>query len=190
LVTISLRAGSGGASGLLRPAEGDTPKPVMPPNFNGLQQIAMIVRHRASAVGGQNFRAKVFRQRHPVPPTRAHALSRGRLPTANTLTQNVPGKPVVSSSSTLAHVRAVVLLDRPGRREAAGGVMLCATRFALVAAAGTLIGFVATPFYQSAALICRVGTPSSSTYQGLMIIRRAGLSWWWNLRCSRASTAC
>ena len=66
---------------------GGAPKPATPPNFNGPKQIAMVVRQFASAIGCQKFRAEVFRQRHPVPPTCTHAASWSRRSAANALTR-------------------------------------------------------------------------------------------------------
>ena len=54
---------------------GNAPHTEVPPNFDRLENVAMIIRKLVPAVGFQKFRSEVFRQHHPMRPTRAHALS-------------------------------------------------------------------------------------------------------------------
>ena len=57
-----------------QPSSGaNTPNALVPPNFNGPEQIAMVVR--GARLGHRNvssFRSKVFRQHHPMRPAGAH----------------------------------------------------------------------------------------------------------------------
>jgi hypothetical protein len=67
--------------------DGNAPHSEAPPNFDGLEYVAMVIRELISAVGFQKLRAKILRQRHPVRPTCAHAQSWSRCSAARALSQ-------------------------------------------------------------------------------------------------------
>ena len=56
--------------------DGDAPDAALPPNFDGPEQIATVIFQFTSAIGLQEVRTKVFRQRHPW-PQHAHMLCVG-----------------------------------------------------------------------------------------------------------------
>ena len=69
--------------------DGNAPHAEAPPNFDGSEYVAMVIRELISAVGFQKLRAKIFRQRHPVRPTCAHALSWSRCSVTGSLPPHV-----------------------------------------------------------------------------------------------------
>src|SRR5271155_6220572 len=70
-------------------ATGNAPHSELPPRFDGLEYIAVIVRELVSAVRFQKLRAQVLRQHHPVRPTCAHALSWSWRSAANTASRKL-----------------------------------------------------------------------------------------------------
>ena len=66
---------------------GNAPHSELPPRFNGLEYIAMVVRELVSPVRFQKLRTQIFRQHHPVRPARAHALGWSRRSATRALSQ-------------------------------------------------------------------------------------------------------
>ena len=97
------RAGSAPNALLCRPpaaGAGNPPYSELPPHFDRLENVAMIVREFVPAVGLQKLRAQIPRQHHPMRPTCAHSLSGSRRSAAYALSH-------VSSRRVFPPVRRV-----------------------------------------------------------------------------------
>ena len=77
-VSACVQAGSAPKAPLCRPPTAgawNAPYSELPPNFDRLENVAIVVREFVPAVRLQKLRAQILRQYHPMRPTCAHGLS-------------------------------------------------------------------------------------------------------------------